>query len=65
MDIYKKIEKIRQKPEKERLRYVWGAVAICMFFLIFIWFFSIKTSLYKADFFGGIGVNAIKKSSVE
>lgn len=44
MDINKKIEEIRQKPEHERVRYVFGAVAISMFFLIVIWVISLKDS---------------------
>ncbi len=42
MSIYDKIEEIRQMPEEKRIRYVWLAVAVCMFFLLIIWFFSSK-----------------------
>ncbi len=42
MGIHKKIEEIRQKPEHQRVRYVWMAVAICMFFLVILWIFSVK-----------------------
>jgi len=42
MDINKKIEEIRQKPEHERVRYVWGMVAISMFFIIVLWVVSLK-----------------------
>jgi hypothetical protein len=45
MDINKKIEEIRQKPEHIRLRYVWGGVAISMFFIIIIWIFSLGESI--------------------
>ncbi len=41
----RKIEEIRQKPEHERVRYVWIMVSICMFFLVIVWFFSVKDEL--------------------
>jgi len=44
MDIKRKIEEIRQKPERIRLHYIWGLVAISMFFIIIIWVLSIKES---------------------
>ena len=47
MDINKKIEEIRQKPEYIRLRYVWGGVAISMFFIVIIWVFSLNESANK------------------
>jgi len=47
MNINKKIEEIRQKPEHERLRYVWGSVAVCMFFVLVIWLLSVRISLQK------------------
>ncbi|MFA6183916.1 MAG: hypothetical protein WC682_02320 [Parcubacteria group bacterium] len=43
MSLIDKIEEIRQKPEHEKIRYVWAMVAICMFFVIFIWIFSVKS----------------------
>lgn len=46
-DLNKKIEEIRQKPEAERLRYVWGAVSVCMVFIFLIWALSVKVSLQK------------------
>lgn len=42
MNINEKIEEIRQKPEHERVRYVWGAVAISMLFVVIIWIVSLK-----------------------
>jgi len=42
MNINRKIEEIRRKPEHIRMRYVWGAVAIAMFFIIIIWLFSLQ-----------------------
>ena len=45
MNISKKIEEIRKKPEHVRLRYVWGAVVVSMFFIILIWVFSIKQNI--------------------
>lgn len=47
MDFNKKIEEIRQKPEHIRLRYVWGSVAVSMFFIIIIWIFSLNNSINK------------------
>lgn len=44
MNINDKLEEIRKKPEHIRLRYVWAMVAISMFFVIIIWFFSLKSS---------------------
>lgn len=44
MNLTEKIENIRRKPEHIRLRYVWAMVAISMFFVIIIWFFSLKSS---------------------
>lgn len=44
MSLQNKIEEIRRKPEHIRLRYVWALVAISMFFVIIIWFFSLKAS---------------------
>ncbi len=41
MGIYNKIEEIRRKPENIRLRYVWITTIISMFFIIFIWVFSL------------------------
>jgi len=37
-----KIESIRQKPENEKIKYVWIMVVISMFFVIFVWIFSLK-----------------------
>ncbi|MFA5777250.1 MAG: hypothetical protein WC906_02320 [Parcubacteria group bacterium] len=47
MDINKKIEEIRQKPERIRLQYVWSLVSISMFFIIIIWIFSLGESIKK------------------
>lgn len=44
MDLNKKIEEIKQKPENIRLRYVWGLVSISMLFVITIWVLSVKES---------------------
>lgn len=49
MDISKKIEEIRQKPEHVRIRYVWGSVAVSMVLIIIIWIFSLGDSLKKID----------------
>lgn len=44
MNIIKKIEEIRNKPENIRERYVWIGVGLCMLFIFAIWVFSFKTS---------------------
>jgi hypothetical protein len=40
--IIQKIEHIRSLPEHMRLRYAFGAVAICMIFVIGIWMLTLK-----------------------
>ncbi|MEF3692289.1 MAG: hypothetical protein V3574_04535 [Candidatus Moraniibacteriota bacterium] len=42
MSLVDKIEEIRQKPENERIRYVWGMVIVCMIIIFFVWIFSLK-----------------------
>jgi hypothetical protein len=42
MNISKKIEEIRNKPDHERVRYVWGMVLVSMFFIILLWLVSLK-----------------------
>lgn len=37
-----KIEEIRQKPENEKIRYVWGMVTFCMIIIFFVWIFSLQ-----------------------
>ena len=39
-----KLIEIRNKPEKERIRYVWIMVIIFMAFTIIIWIFSVKNA---------------------
>lgn len=43
MDIGKKIEEIRNKPEHVREKYVWMAVVVCMILVFSIWLFSFKS----------------------
>ena len=45
MDISQKIENIRQKPEHIRLRYFWTVMFVSMFFMLFLWVFSMKENL--------------------
>jgi len=45
MDIFEKIDQIREKPEHIRRLYVWFFVAIFMLLIIGIWFISLKSSL--------------------
>ncbi len=47
MDLERKIEEIRKKPEHIRLRYVYGMMAISMFFIILLWIFSYTTGVKK------------------
>ncbi len=49
MNIQRKLEEIRRKPEHIRLRYTYGAVAISMFFIILLWIFSLTDTIRKAD----------------
>lgn len=46
--ISEKIERVRLEPEHVRLRWVWGAVAISMFFILAIWLFSVG-SLFQGE----------------
>lgn len=47
MDLERKIEEIRKKPEHIRLRYVYGMMAVSMFFIILLWIFSYTTDTKK------------------
>ena len=42
MDINKKIEEIRKKPEHVRLRYVWGGMFLSMMIIVIVWVFSLR-----------------------
>ena len=44
MDLQEKIEKIRQKPEHVRMRYVWGGVVLGMSVAVIVWLFSLSES---------------------
>lgn len=48
MNLMDKIEEIRQKPEHERLRYVWFMVGISMLVIIFVWAVSFK-SMFRGN----------------
>ncbi|EKE20417.1 MAG: hypothetical protein ACD_8C00001G0002 [uncultured bacterium] len=48
MNLTDKIEEIRQKPENERVKYVWFMVSLSMTLIIFIWFFSFK-SIFRGN----------------
>lgn len=43
MNIGKKIEKIRKQPYHVRMQWVWGCVAVSMFFIVSLWIFSIAS----------------------
>jgi hypothetical protein len=49
MDIQKKIEEIRRKPEYIRLRWTWGLTAICALFVVIIWILSIRIQTGKTE----------------
>lgn len=42
MNIFNKIEEIREKPEHIRVRWVWIMTVIFMFFVVSIWMLSIS-----------------------
>lgn len=48
MNLQKKLAEIRQKPAHIRLRYTYTAVAISMFFILMLWFFSLVDTLKKS-----------------
>ncbi len=45
--IEKKVHDIRREPEHIRMRYMWGALALSMSLIIFIWIMSMKTSFLQ------------------
>ncbi len=47
--IDEKVKEIRQQPENIRIRYVWGAVIITMFIVIFIWAISLKINFLQMN----------------
>ena len=47
--IERKVHDIRQEPLHIRIRYVWGAVAITMFFVLFIWILSMKMNFLNIN----------------
>ncbi len=47
--IDEKVKEIRQQPENIRIRYVWGAVIITMFIVIFIWVISLKINFLQMN----------------
>ena len=48
VNIFDKIDQIREKPEYIRRRYVWLFVTIFMFLIIGIWIISLKSSLMNS-----------------
>jgi len=49
MHLQRKLEEIRRKPAHIRLRYTYAAVAISMFFILVLWFFSLSENIGKAS----------------
>ncbi len=48
MNLQRKLEEIRRKPEHIKLRYTYIAVGISMFFILLLWFFSIADTINKS-----------------
>ena len=46
-EIEQKVEEIREQPEHVRMRYVWLAVGVTMFLVIFIWLISLRTTFLQ------------------
>ena len=44
-----KVKEIREQPENIRIRYVWGAVIITMFIIIFIWVISMQINFLQVE----------------
>lgn len=42
LDISKKVEDIRQKPEHIRMRYAMGLALLCMIFVGFVWLLTVQ-----------------------
>lgn len=65
MSLANKIDEIRRKPEREKMKYVWGMVAVCMFFIIFVWIISLKGMMKneKTDNGGGNIFNSLESIS--
>lgn len=49
MDLERKIEEIRRQPEHIKNRYVYVSVAISMFFILLLWFFSLTDTIGKTN----------------
>ena len=47
MDLNKKIEEVRKKPEHVRMRYVWGCVIASILVIFSFWVFSLKNNFNK------------------
>lgn len=47
MDLQKKIEEIRRRPESERWKYVWGCVAFSMLLVLTLWILSMRSSVQR------------------
>lgn len=45
LNVWKKIEEIRQKPEQVRMRYVFLSLFVSMFFVVSIWLLSLEESV--------------------
>jgi len=43
VNLSEKIEEIRRQPEYMRMKYVWICVAVSMFVILVLWFFSIAS----------------------
>ena len=43
------IQKIQKKPRYVRIQFLWASVFICMFLIVSLWVFSLKSSLSIED----------------
>lgn len=67
MSLIDKIESIRQKTENEKIKYVWMMVVISMFFVIFVWIFSLRdlmqgTGEINSGSDSSVGVESLEKT---
>jgi heme exporter protein D len=49
MEIQRKIEEIRRKPEHIRIRYVWGCVGVSMGVIVVLWLFSLRAAFQDIE----------------
>ncbi len=50
LDIKQKIEEINRKPEHIRKKFMYGAVFVCMVFVVVIWLMSMKINFSSSSY---------------